>query len=159
MNLILDGKKQCSNCKELKPFSEFNKKKKGLQPVCKSCSYKKIKDWNKLNPERKKVLCRLNMRKNRKENPRHYKNAELLRTYGITLEEYENLLRNQGGVCAICKSTDNKMGGNRKYFLVDHDHKTGKVRGLLCNPCNTRIGILENSEFIAKAKIYLGLEN
>lgn len=56
----------------------------------------------------------------------------ILATYGITTEEYEAILKAQGGKCAICQ----RATGASKKLSVDHDHKTGEVRGLLCTPCN-----------------------
>jgi len=56
----------------------------------------------------------------------------------VGLAEYNALLEIQGGVCAICGSDDPKTGG--RSFAVDHDHVTGKVRGLLCSPCNRALG-------------------
>jgi hypothetical protein len=62
----------------------------------------------------------------------------LKREYGITVQEYENLVASQNGVCAVCRSP---VRGNRwKRLHIDHDHLTGKVRGLLCNNCNFAIG-------------------
>lgn len=59
--------------------------------------------------------------------------ANLRRRYGITQAQYDALLAHQGGVCAIC-------GGKRRYrLLVDHDHKTGRVRGLLCRRDNHQL--------------------
>lgn len=60
-----------------------------------------------------------------------HRNARLKRLFGISSKEYEALLLTQGGACAICKSLP-----NRKFLHVDHDHETGKVRGLLCMRCN-----------------------
>ncbi len=70
--------------------------------------------------------------------------------YGISLDTYEALLQVQNYVCAIC-------GGNGKNRLsVDHDHATGKIRGLLCRACNVGIGNLRDSiDIIEKAKLYL----
>ena len=72
-------------------------------------------------------------------------------TYGITAEEYSLLLDSQGGSCAICK-------GLRSYSLqVDHDHKTGLVRGLLCKQCNKRLLVAakDNVHILASAILYL----
>jgi hypothetical protein len=75
----------------------------------------------------------------RKANPEKYRDQYLRNTFGMTLAEYEALLAKQGGVCAIC-------GHPPKHLLaVDHDHANGKVRGLLCTPCNTGIGHLKDS--------------
>jgi len=76
---------------------------------------------------------------------------ELIKKYGITIDIYSQMLENQNNKCAICKSeSSNTKLTNR--FYVDHDHKTGKVRGLLCNNCNFALGhfsdnitILENA--------------
>jgi hypothetical protein len=71
--------------------------------------------------------------------------------YGITLEDYKNILNKQNGKCAICGEPS-----INKRFSVDHNHTTGKVRGLLCNNCNTGIGLLkENLEIIQRALLYL----
>lgn len=71
------------------------------------------------------------------------KNSQYLNRYGITLEEYNQLLENQNGGCAICGTAN--AGKDRKYFCIDHNHKTGKVRGLLCPKCNQGIGLLQDS--------------
>jgi hypothetical protein len=80
-------------------------------------------------------------------------NKHIRRVYGITLKEYDALLQEQDGVCAICKKVDDVL--DRK-LSVDHDHKTGKVRGLLCTHCNTGIGQLKESlELLLVAAEYL----
>lgn len=76
-------------------------------------------------------------------NPDQQKNQFLRQAYGITLADYDRMAEQQGYKCAICESTDAKSNGAR--FHVDHDHKTGKVRGLLCGPCNTGIGKFRDS--------------
>lgn len=69
------------------------------------------------------------------------KNSRLRRTYNITIDEYDKMVIEQDNKCAICK---NKFDIG-KYAQVDHDHKTGKVRGLLCTNCNTRLGWYESN--------------
>ena len=64
-------------------------------------------------------------------------------TYGITPEKYDEMLAAQGGVCAICKSEDTKHKSDK--FSIDHNHSTGEVRGLLCSPCNTGLGLFGDS--------------
>ncbi|NBU34381.1 hypothetical protein EBS40_07195 [bacterium] len=75
----------------------------------------------------------------------------LERTYGITLEQYDELLESQGGVCAICR----EMCVSGRRLCVDHDHDTGKVRGLLCGRCNFGIGSLRTIKNLAMSIAYL----
>lgn len=63
--------------------------------------------------------------------------------FGITLEDYNNMLDEQQGRCAICKATRPAENLKLKNFHIDHDHKTGKVRGLLCNKCNLNLAWYE----------------
>jgi len=78
--------------------------------------------------------------------------SRLKHSYGITLAQYEEFLSKQKGVCAICK---NKCSTNRR-LAVDHDHRTGKVRGLLCARCNKGLGeFQDNPQLIKKAINYL----
>lgn len=78
----------------------------------------------------------------------------LKQRYGITHEDYLHMLTEQNGACAVCKTT---VTGNRcRYFDVDHDHETGKVRGLLCRRCNVTLGVIEkNRERIMLLEKYL----
>ncbi len=80
------------------------------------------------------------------------------RKYGISLRTYSDLLERQGNKCAICKTTE--PGGNNRRFAVDHNRKTGLVRGLLCNNCNRGIGHLkDNPETLRRAANYLETTN
>jgi len=75
------------------------------------------------------------------------------RTYGISLEKYDDLLKSQLGLCAICR-TDNP--GGKGDFHVDHCHDTKKVRGLLCQSCNIGLGHFKDSiKFLESAIEYL----
>jgi Autographiviridae endonuclease VII len=80
------------------------------------------------------------MREYNKNNPEVIKNANL-RRYNITLDEYEIILKNQNGVCKVCKKSETHK--RHKYLAVDHDHKTKKIRGLLCSRCNMALGLLK----------------
>lgn len=84
--------------------------------------------------------CRLDYQKS--HGPRYRKNVALKLAYGITIERYDYMLREQEGKCAICK-TDRCI--TDRQLCVDHDHKTGEVRGLLCSNCNRAIGLLSDS--------------
>lgn len=88
----------------------------------KAKSLKQTREWREKNPERAK---------------RNRRNSEMIRKYRITLEEYEAILKKQGGVCAICKGPPSHSMVN---FDVDHCHNSKKVRGLLCRHCNQGLG-------------------
>lgn len=98
-------------------------------------------------------------RKYRKRNPRVCKNAHLKRKYGITIEDYDKMLEDQGGVCKICSNPEtevDKKKGKLKDLAVDHCHITGKVRGLLCGRCNKALGkFKDDPELIRSALNYL----
>ena len=72
----------------------------------------------------------------------HVYDAILKSKYGITREQYDALLASQGGKCAACGN--NVVGNKSKMMCVDHDHKTGRVRGLLCRSCNLAAGSLKD---------------
>ncbi len=77
--------------------------------------------------------------------------------YGITLDDFQKMLVAQGGVCATCGKPETvKIGGKVKWLSVDHNHKTGAVRGLLCHSCNHAIGhVFESPEILRSIAMYL----
>ena len=83
----------------------------------------------------------------------------LKHAYGITLEEYEVLFAKQNGVCAICAEAEkvvDHLTGNTRRLAVDHCHQSKKIRGLLCQACNTAIGKLrDNPELMERAAMYV----
>jgi hypothetical protein len=79
-----------------------------------------------------------------------------LKKYGVTVEWYLRRLKLQNNVCAICgKPETNTRNGKIKRLSVDHNHQTNRARALLCQSCNTRIGVLEDLGWVAKAREYL----
>lgn len=79
--------------------------------------------------------------------------VRLQKFYGVTLADYDEMLENQGNGCAICGMTPSENG--RRLF-VDHDHNTGKVRGLLCSKCNSGLAMFcDDSTLLLKAVEYL----
>jgi hypothetical protein len=90
----------------------------------------------KRTPEQKKQHAAY-MRAHNAANPEKVKDNNLRKTYGITLDDYREMLMAQNGRCAICK-TDKP--GPHPNFHVDHCHQTKKVRGLLCHNCNALLG-------------------
>ena len=74
--------------------------------------------------------------------------------YGITVDDYDRMLAEQGGSCAICRTT--KPGTKAKVWSVDHCHESNVVRGLLCNRCNLGLGYFKDStERLRRAADYL----
>jgi hypothetical protein len=75
------------------------------------------------------------------ENRRHHLRIK----FGITPEEYDRMFSEQGGVCAICGRHPKLSTGDQRRLSVDHNHDTGKVRGLLCYKCNVGLGSADDS--------------
>lgn len=130
--------------------------KDGLQDMCKSCfsSYNKaiyakrsgeVKErnaaWQRENKDKRKDYQR---RHRQKIGPAKIREREVLRIYGLTAEQLEQMKARQNGVCAICeKSTE--WESKKGELVIDHCHKSGKVRGLLCHPCNTALGMMADN--------------
>ena len=138
--------KTCTVCKQELPFSNFHKLKKskdGHGYRCRTCDYECRKKYRcNADPEYRRILER---RQNLKQK------------YGITIAEYDSMLDSQNGVCAICGGVQTVPDTFKSRDLsVDHDHHTGKVRGLLCNNCNRGLGFLGDTvESLSKALGYL----
>lgn len=98
------------------------------------------KEYYQKNKERLLELQRERNRANYKANKHVYKarnRRAVLKQYGLTPDEYQDILDAQGGGCAICTAS-----ARTRKMVVDHCHQTGKIRGILCNQCNTAIGLL-----------------
>jgi len=87
-------------------------------------------------------------RKRYSYNPEWYQSRNLKKNYGISLEEYQDMLKQQDGVCYICKEEP-----GQRNLAVDHNHETGDNRKLLCNKCNTALGLLNEDTYIMKSMI------
>lgn len=144
--------KKCSRCGQEKPTSDYHKdssSKSGLYAYCKECARAKTRAWKAANPKRDKE----SQKRSREKNPRVYRNKQLLWTFGITLEQYEQMLADQGGVCAVCGKVEDEIHPQSKKVRnlnVDHCHQTGRVRGLLCNSCNRGIGLLNDDPTVLR---------
>ena len=98
-------------------------------------------------------------KKYREDNAESLRNMQLKNKFGIDISQYDLLLESQNYKCAICGSTETGAKG-KKYFNVDHCHETGKVRGLLCKPCNIMLGeAKDNPTILSKAIDYLKVDN
>lgn len=78
----------------------------------------------------------------RRKTSRSFQDNRLRSVYGITLDQYEKMLKDQGGVCFLCHQLP--YNSRHKKLHVDHDHETGRVRGLLCFVCNRGLGSYEH---------------
>ena len=102
--------------------------------------------------------CLIQARRERARQPEspHLRRKYKLRQYGLSIEQYDALYTAQGGLCAVCgvyKDPWQPTGGaNRaKFLVVDHDHSTGRIRGLLCTQCNVAIGQTHDNPSILRA--------
>lgn len=97
----------------------------------------------------------------RKLSPHIEKSRALRESFGLSLEQYQEMHDRQKGKCSICNEPEKQMrNGKIKALAVDHNHKTGAIRGLLCSDCNTGIGKLKDSpEIIRNAAKYLDYHN
>lgn len=146
-NYSRDGiTKQCSYCRKQRPLDDFYHQKESpdsRQPNCKECSYKKLKEYKATDRGNDRIaLARMRFK---------------LAQYGLTQESYEALFDAQKGVCAICARPETATWrGTVRNLAVDHDHITGRVRGLLCIACNQGIGHLrDDPALLENAASYL----
>lgn len=147
--------KKCSKCKEVKAIELFNKSKhqlSGLYPSCKKCQYAVGKLWTQNNREAvNKAARKRRLSDAQKQKDAVYRRkSHLKRTFNLKVEDYKLMLNKQENKCGICKLD---AGVQKKQFAVDHSHKTGKVRGLLCSNCNTGLGQFKDSFFLLNQAI------
>ena len=147
---IQEKHKTCVVCGQRKPFSCYTKQSNspdGKANQCKDC----LKVYRQTVKERQQEWAKQYNISNREQ----IQKKGLMRRYGVTDEWYFETLKNQKYTCDICESPE-ALGNGNKYFHVDHNHKTGKVRGLLCSRCNTALGNFRDSkETLLKAVEYL----
>lgn len=158
--------KTCSKCGVERNESEFHRQLNspdGLMYQCKSCSARRLREYRKKNPEevraRDRDLYGRELKRFQKKgrdkyhkDPAHHKDKYLKSLYGLAPGEFKRMLSEQGGVCAICKLPPT----GKRSLGVDHDHKSGTIRGLLCGPCNSGIGLLKESKSnFQSATVYL----
>lgn len=154
--------KACTKCHEPKDTAEFYKQSSyrgrasRYQSICKKCVLTNRKNRYATDTEfRSKTISKV---KNWQQNNwLRWKDKDLKNRYSISLDEYTVLLEQQGGLCAICHEPESRqIKGVTCSLHVDHDHSTGKIRGLLCHGCNTGIGLLkEDITVLHKAIAYL----
>jgi transcription elongation factor Elf1 len=147
--------KRCVDCNQ-SDLSEFTKDKTrsdGLDKRCKSCKKRIAKAYYSTHKEKFKE----NGRNFQRKNPEWMTAKRLARRYGLDLKTYKSMLAAQSGKCAICNRDGSEFS---RRMAVDHNHKTGAVRGLLCTNCNTVLGKMnDNPALFLKAAEYLNERN
>jgi hypothetical protein len=133
--------RKCARCKKRLPatleyFYKHSRNKNILGSWCKECTKQATNERRRANPGTARLA----------ERQRYVK-----RNYGITLDDYDRMAEEQGGVCAICGEPD--ITGRR--LAIDHNHETGEVRGLLCVKCNVKLGVLESTRWRKLAESYI----
>lgn len=119
--------RQCPDCGVRKALTEFHKdatRKNGRKVYCKACNAAQVSSWSKADPERRARVQR---------------QTRLNTLYGVTPKEFDAMLDAQGNGCEVCYG----VNADGRSLAVDHDHKTGKVRALLCSRCNIALGLVE----------------
>jgi hypothetical protein len=132
--LVAEGKSFCPSCNKIKPIDNFYKDSYatlGIAIYCKECSSKKGR------------LIYSSSKSKRK-------NYEYRKLYNISLDDYNKMLKDQDEKCLICHK---KFGTQSRSIHVDHDHKTKKVRGLLCSKCNPLLGLCDDNVLILEEAI------
>jgi hypothetical protein len=146
------GMKTCQRCKTAKPVSEYHAspaRHDGLDRRCKTCAFELHENWRLNNLG----YVAAEQKKHRDANPERHKDYGRKSMYGLDPGQFDRMLQEQDGRCAICGTEE---PGGRGGFHVDHSHYTGKVRAILCNNCNTGIGkFKEDTGLLTKAIRYL----
>lgn len=127
--------KTCPKCGEERPIDKFY----SYRRACKPCL---IEDQRRLVSSR----------------PDYYHACNLKRRYGISVDEYQTIIANQNSICPICEVEipDTLAYKGKRPVVVDHNHETGEVRGILCSGCNLVLGhAKENTTILYKAIVYL----
>jgi hypothetical protein len=151
--------RNCTKCNTVKEDGFFNKKassKSGLNTICRECCASINKKWREKNP-RNATKQSQGWREKNPIKSQELNRRKLLRKYGLTIKEWEELFDKQNGTCAICNLPETLIDrGTLRRLAVDHCHSTGKVRALLCSKCNKAIGLLNDDlTLLNKAVSYL----
>lgn len=148
VNKTVISTKKCTQCNKLKPFDMYNKQAEGrlgLASQCKVC----VSAYGKRRWKAAGVAA--------KSAERSFIRG--LKRFGLTPESFDILVTEQGNLCKICgnpETNTHHKSGKLMRLSVDHCHASGKVRGLLCNGCNTSIGRLGDTyESVLRAAEYL----
>jgi hypothetical protein len=112
-----------------------------------------MKKYHKNNRDARNAYNRVYYRNRRKQDPLYSRRQDLKHDFGMSLEDYDTLWESQGRRCKLC---GRQREEGERAFDVDHDHSTGKVRGILCCQCNNGLGYFkDNASILKKAAEYL----
>lgn len=125
------------------------------QIKCNKCTY----NYTKISRNRCRERVRISDNAHYARTRKRHLELMRIRKFGVNAEQFNEMLKNQNNICAICKKPETVIWKSRneiKPLCIDHCHKTGKVRGLLCAKCNAAIGQFKDSiESLASAIEYL----
>lgn len=127
----MEQHKVCPGCGVETPLSGFSPRDSRVSwGKCKACNRKYVREYYERYPEKKRDVNR---------------RSHLKSTYDMTVEQYDEMLAAQGGGCGSCGGQETRLhqNGRLRSMAVDHDHKTGRVRGILCQRCNITLGLCE----------------
>jgi hypothetical protein len=151
--------KTCPDCSQSKPISEYYKRKRalkypdsisGYQTICKPCFKKQRADYVVENKEK---CLEADHKRYQNSDKTNWRASNYRIKFGISLEDYNRMFDEQEGKCKICKRHQSIL---KSRLAVDHNHSTGKIRGLLCRPCNSALGLLkENIDTLSNCIEYL----
>ena len=153
MDTIITEKK-CNHCHKEKAIGGFSKCQSspdGKARQCKECDSEHSKKYYRAHVKERLIAGKEYYGKN----PDAYRNSRYKIRYGITLEQYNQLFKNQNGVCAICGNKEERY----KHLMIDHNHKTNKVRGLVCTKCNLALGYMEDNIYKIQNMIKYLIDN
>ncbi len=163
--------KECTKCKITKPQDQFYR----TNSWCKNCFSEYSREWYQRNKDvilpkaaeyrknNSEVIKEKSIEYGRKynakpETKKKLKIRNLYKRYGITLDEYLALCEAQHHCCKICNVSKEELGTSG--LVVDHDHPSGKIRGVLCNNCNTLLGYAkDNIQILLQSIDYLNNSN
>lgn len=132
----------CSSCGQAKASSDFSnvEQRKGDGRSCRACSRRAYRR----RPEVKEAA----RKRSRAADPDARANAYYKYRYGITRDEIDDMIEAQGGLCAVCRRPESQIvpkSGKPRRLQVDHDHRTGRPRGMVCQFCNMVLGHVDDS--------------
>lgn len=167
--------KECCRCHEIQPLTEFHRaadRPDGRYPQCRACKAERARVYRE-GPYREGIRQRERERAQRDADKRKAqqklsyarldpeakearradgRERAMKRTFGITMAEYEVLWAQHGGVCGICHRAESEVEprtARLRRLAIDHDHDSGRIRGLLCRKCNTALGLIGDDRAVA----------